>query len=189
MCRDMRCARNPGQAWSIASRPVGNIPLGFWWQRLQGNPGESRLGTYFQAEWWRLRHLCLCLEETAFQGAAGWRLAVGCTGKLEACSSLGWCLRTTESTVEALSEVGTSCEFTGMFWTHSWSRMLMDAAGHLPLGEQGNCKRNGAHETQGKLLPAVSLHCHLLTQLNTVLTAKEKSRRGLSSYQRAGNEG
>ena len=27
-----------------------------------------------------LGHLCPCLEETAFQGAAGWRLAGGCTG-------------------------------------------------------------------------------------------------------------
>ena len=137
-----------------------------------------------------LGHLCPCLEKTVFQGAAGWRLAGGCTGKSEACSSLGWCLRTTESTAGGSSEVGTSCEFTGMFWTHSWSRMLMDAGQESASGSRAVARRETEHTRPRKSFflqcPSIAIYWHSLILFSPW---RRNPQRGLFSYQRAGNEG
>lgn len=57
----------------------------------------------------------------------------------------GMMLRTTEPTVGGSSEVGTSCEFTGMFWTHSWSRTLMDAGQASASGSRAIARRETEH--------------------------------------------
>lgn len=54
----------------------------------------------------------------------------------------------------------------------------MDAGQASASGSRAIARRETAHESQEKLLPAVSLHRHLLTQLNIVLTVKEKSTKG-----------